>query len=704
MTLGSSRDYRYDPLYRAIKVTEMTRTVEGAYRALFDRLKAISNLGLIPEFLEMAKYPKYEHHHGTLHQVECLIDCCRADERIPEKYCDPLRLSAVFLHTGHLPFTISTERALLLASHMGTDVTEDGPRAYVRQRVEPVARTLWSNNEGQERIFNKVFSLEGYELFYRYLSAYELLNSWSQLKRQMKLDEDDLTVAVKNLLDEQNDGYFYLQLADMADYVQRDALYFGTARLDISPTHLYGSGTTQHLPDSQLVTEHTLLASSREYLRGRFYESDEIRCASRLYEKIVASLMLSRNFQFDWLKEDDVSFRMIICDNRLPRSMKPAGLPPKWTRRAKDLLGGNTGFSILFRLPYIPFSKEYDCVDFEYVLIGKKKSKRGLLSYPYETGVLLDVDYSSGVGLPIPATHRWFSIGLYNSRERSLAHIMRIVGRLSCYWSLEGVKEMRPSDVDLIMEGFGKHLSWTGHCRLNNSGVTVAVGDAIGRIDIGRAARSSPFVVRLLRALRSVKAYEPLWANFYNHMWLSFFDGFSWDHNEPSAEVRSEFARTALALPPRLLNYSDVRSHLERLREMLRTMLIEGSCGDDRKGDYFEAMCVIDVLLQDDAQDRLVLNGMIVVDPTLPKRERDVHEFDIIDLKLSSTGGAECWVYACSIADKYIQENHDQLFRLAAHIHYLYPELAVRTRYMVPENKDRGSWEPKAEETGISWN
>jgi len=117
--MSEKRDFRYDPLYRVVDVTEEISFIEGNFKGLFDRLKGINNLGIIPEVLEMAKYPKYEHHLGTVYQINCLLDMNKGI--IPDKYYLPLKLSALFLHSGHLPFTCSTERALLLASGLGTD-------------------------------------------------------------------------------------------------------------------------------------------------------------------------------------------------------------------------------------------------------------------------------------------------------------------------------------------------------------------------------------------------------------------------------------------------------------------------------------------------------------------------------------------------------------------------------------------------------
>jgi HD superfamily phosphohydrolase len=116
--MSIERKFRYDPLYRVIDETDEMRFVEGSFKTLFDRLKGISNLGLIPEVFEMARYPKYEHAIGTVYQVNSLLSI--VDKKaIPQKYAIPLKFASLFLHLGHFPFTYSSERALLLACNTG---------------------------------------------------------------------------------------------------------------------------------------------------------------------------------------------------------------------------------------------------------------------------------------------------------------------------------------------------------------------------------------------------------------------------------------------------------------------------------------------------------------------------------------------------------------------------------------------------------
>jgi len=241
-------------------------------------------LGIIPEILEMARYPKYEHHLGTVYQINCLLEGDK--EIIPEKYHLPLKLSALVLHVGHLPFTYSTERALLLASSLGAEDRDNKAKKYVQKSVEKTLQQVNFDKEEQQKHLEKLFSLEIYKSLYKYFSCQIFLKNWGNIQNRYRLKDEDKETIIRNLIDPKNDGYRYLELTNKVDFVQRDALYIGTVRLDISPKHLYGQGLLEDITDFASVDEEKLIESNLDYMMERFYDSDRIRGFSRLYEKI----------------------------------------------------------------------------------------------------------------------------------------------------------------------------------------------------------------------------------------------------------------------------------------------------------------------------------------------------------------------------------------------------------------------------------
>lgn len=693
------RNFRYDPLYRVIDVTEDMSFIEGNYKGLFDRLKGINNLGIIPEVLEMARYPKYEHHLGTVYQINCLLAYTDKD-MIPEAYRLPLRLSALFLHLGHLPFTYSTERALLLACGLGTGRRDNKAKKYVKERTENVFQKINMDAKEQQYHLEKLFSLENYKNIYRYFSCYLFLKNWGTIRRKYEIKDEEKETIVRNLIDPKSDGYRYLELADKADFVQRDALYFGTVRLDISPRHLYGERLLGPTPGFFSIDEQKLIESNLDYLRERFYDNDRIRWVSRLYEKIVANLILCENFKIEWLDQlDDTQFKRLITENRTP-DIKPANLPVKWTKRAKDLFEGNIKFSMVFELSGIAFEKQRNILDIKYKLLQKGKSIRGLLTYPFEKGVLLDIDYLRKVQFPSHPNYRQFSVSVFqNDSQTRFIELLKIIEQLIRCCSVSNIKN--------IKLGICKHFSWTESTRIDNNDVIEAISETIGNVESGGAYGKGEFITRFLKSITSLKTFDELWHNFENYaLWLSYIMHFVKKHKEDIEEsgIRNVFVEGILSLPVHLLQFKAIKGYIDEIyTKMLELIPAAGST--EKRGHLFEASWLMDKLREKRGRFQFLINGMVVVDPKKSKKERDIQEFDVIETFINERGKAECWIYACSIADDYEEKNREQLFKLAENIHRVYSDLRIRTRYVIPEDKSRGVWKPKEVETGVgNWN
>lgn len=686
-------------------LTEEIRFIEGKFKRLFDRLEGINNLGIIPEVLKMARYSKYEHHLGTVYQINCLLECTNEDI-IPDEYRLPLKLSALFLHVGHLPFTYSTERALLLASSMSTEDNDNKAKKYVKKRIYSCIQKVNFDYNEQQKHLEKVFSLENYKILYRYFSCELFLKNWREIRDKYRLKDEQRTTIVKNLIDFDNDGYVYLELADKADFVQRDALYFGTVRLDISPRHLYGQGISGSKPEFYSVDEKKLIESNLDYLRGKFYDSDVIRWFSRLYEKIVAGLIISKNFKIEWLdKLNDSQFKRLITENITP-DIKQAKLPKKWTKRAKDLFNSSVVFSPVFKLSDISFERVKNAIDIEYELLQKGASIRGLLIYPFEKGLLLDIDYLGKVRFPTHPNYRQFSVSVFqNDSYIKFTELLKLIQQLSKYCSIIDLGNIKTSHIKSIRLGLFKQFSWTGSSRIDNENVNESIAEAIRDIEETDSYGIGGFMAKFLKSLSSIKTFDELWHNFENHLWLSKIEHLrkNKEHIEDFG-IRDDFVEGMVSLPIRLLQYKTTKKYLNDIYKKLLEM-VPNIEENQSKGNVFEALCLIDMMQTRKGRFQFFLNGMVVKDPNKPKEKKDENEFDIIELLINREGKAECWIYACSIADDCKQKNEEQLKKLAESIHNIYSDLKIRTRYVKPKDKSKGIWEPMEEETGVgSWN
>jgi len=686
-------NFRYDPLYRVIDEIEELRIVEGNLKSLFDRLKRINNLGIIPEVFEMARYPKYEHGIGTLHQINSLLEV--TDKNIiPDKYRKPLILASLFSHLGHFPYTYSTERALLLASNLGHRSKENKMKRYVKSKIEEVLNKTGLDAERKQNILSNIFSLRDCKLLYRYFSAKILVEKWGDLKDKINgLSEEDLEVIIRDLIDKENDGYTYLNLADKADFVQRDALYFGTVRIDVSPKHLYG-GISRYNP-SYSVSEEKLIEYNFNYLTERFYDNPIVICFSRLYEKIVASLIISKNFKLEWIeKYDDVQFRRLICDG-IDSDNERVKLPPTWLKRAKNLFEKKINFSLIFNLKGVFFQKEKDVIEIEYELIGKRESERGLLTYPSNTGILLAIDYLNKV--PVYSNYQAFSIRVFqNESNRSFDELLNIIRNLSHYLSFR--------HVNAIRRGLARQLSWTKEVRFSNEAVIRAISDAIQSIE-NDGYKKGDFIEKYLESISNISSFGELWHNFENQLfWKGQIDYFLEQHRkELEKRIYEEFTKGLLSLPVQLLQYKSTKRYLDEIYDKLLEK-ISSDISDDKKGDFFEALVLINKIRTKRGKFQFFLNGMVVIDSDKPRDKQDDNEFDVIELLINEKGQAECWIYACSIADDYELKNKEQITNLADHIHEVFPALIVRTRYVIPKDKNAGEWAPKEEDAGRNYN
>lgn len=688
--------FRYDPLYRVIDETEEMNYIEGNFKIIFDRLKKINNLGLIPEIFKMAKYSKYEHGLGTTYQINSLLDI--VDENtIPDKYRRPLRLASLFLHTGHLPYTYSTERSLLLASNLGKRNKDNKIKKYILKRLKKVMDKMNYDDKMIKNISQNLFSLKEYKQLYKYLSAEILIDKWGNLKNRFNdLEDDDLKVIIKNLIDRENHGYKFLILADKADYVQRDALYFGTVRIDIFPKHLY-SEISKYNPKLSL-SEEKLIEANLNYLTERFYNDSEVVWFSRLYEKILASLIISDNFKLLWLEYNDDEFKRLIIDN-FEKDNNKTNLPPNWIKRAKELFTGEISYSSIFELKGISFQKEKDAIDIEYELIKKNESERGLLTYPFDKGILIAVDYleKKKHEYPVNPNYNVFSISVFqDDSKKSFLELMKIFKNLSYYLSIIHVENCRTN--------FGKELSWTKHVRFKNEAVIDAISEAILSIEENESNKGD-FIEKFLKSISNISTFNDLWSNFENqYIWEGQLNNFLKKHRDQfeEEEIHKYFTEGLLLLPVQLLQFGSTKKYIDKIYfELLQ--IISSIDDNARKGDFFEALCLLDKIRTKRGSFQFFLNGMVVIDPEKSKNKQDDNEFDIIELIINDNGKVECWIYACSIADDYKSNNQVQITKLADHIHSVFPDLTICTRYVIPEDKNTNQWSLKIEDAGRNY-
>jgi len=710
-----TKNFRHDLLYRVIDESIEMQVIENIVKPSFERLKKINSLGLLPEIIEMAKYSKYEHAIGAIYQINCLIDINEKEgiKKIEPKYYRPLKISAEFLHLGHFPFTYSTERALLISFIVSDLEKSQKDKEKVRKKIENSLQYLDLEDIKKSEFIERIFSLEDFKYLYRFFSVNLLLENWNKFSskfRDGKLTDEDKKIIIGNLIDFESHGYQYLSLADRADYVQRDSLYFGTIKIDISPRQLYPKA----LEDIRIVTvEEQFLIHNLEYLNEVFYTTPQVISFTRLYEKIVAALILSENFDFRWLSDyDDDSFRWLICESK-NKNNKKIDLPEQWIDRADKLFKKHLSFDRVFSIIGVQFSKPNTIVEIEHVLIGDDKPKIDLLSYPFDRGILVSIDYSQ-VELfddteylpspddgesPSPENNtQYFDILVFqNKKQKDLSELLKIIANLSRFLS--------PNDYTKVREGIGNLLSKTRLHTVKNSAVLRSIAESIIKID-EIDPQNDLFLIRYIDVLSKDPEFDDLWKKSDLTIWKemilsklkSYVENSHFDKNEAYIRI----FRDILNLPIKLLQSETSNVFQNKICEVLIQKLNDQS-EKEKWGDIFEALCLIEKIKQPEGIFQMFISGHTVVDPA-NKSKTDKNEYDILELRLTETDNAELWIYCCSISKGIEGNNKKQLTTLYDAIRKDYPELTIRTKFFIPENRSKKKWTPKMIESGMNSN
>lgn len=691
--MNSSTSLIYDPLYRVIDDVGDFESVEGKFKWEFEKLKNIGNLGVIPRIYEMAEYPKYEHTIGVIHQISNLLKIAD-EETVPKRYRKPLRVASMFIHVGHLPFTFTTERALLIAAKMGDREEKNKIHNYILRRIRSaIGESSISEDRGKE-IINDMFSLKRTKSLYRFFSADIVAGRKRDILSKNYVKEGRIKTVVDNIIDRSNDGYKFLELANKADYVQRDALYLGTVKIDLPPEHLY-SNISRYDPTFG-INEERLIDVNLKYLKDRFYDSDESIWFSGLLEKVFASMMLSSNFESEYVEDyGDSEFERLITERR-DRENEVVGLPERWSKRAEQIFAGDIEFEKVFCVGNegSPLHYDGDIIDLEYELLDKSQSKRGLLNYPFEDDILVYLDYEDTDTVLEDEHINTISIKLFRRKNSNeIDSILKVVSNT--------VKNIGFSGVAEIRKGVSSLLSETGYVRFNNSfGLSQRVTSLISRAVKRLEADDDSDIDRgsLLKDIREYQSFSQIWQSWENKVWLMMDGALLRDNSSlmDSKMYQHGFVTGLLSLPVKLLQYAAPTSFLRTVKTELLQMITEGV---DQKGDIFEAVCLIDRLLNKNDSFQFFINGAIEVNPDLPKDDRDVEEHDIIELRYNDEYGSKIIIYECTSDSNFRSKDRQKLREFAEWIHdERFPNVDIHANHMIPKNKDDGKWEPTLEQ------
>lgn len=690
------RKNRYDPLYRVIDETKEMQLIESTFFEKFDRLKKINNLGIIPEVFEMAKYSKYEHTYGTIYQVNNLIEI--AENVIDQKYQNPLIIAAHFIHIGHCPFTFSTERGVLIACFIGKKTGNLAIQKFVDDKIESAYKTIGKTKENLEPIKKTLYSLTDFKQLYRIFSMAFIVKNWKRINSKAftnALSSDDLKNITHDLLTKNNDGYKYLDLCDRVDYVQRDALYFGAVKIDVSPKHIYRKSSRYH--PIAASDETKLIDANLEYLSNVYYRHKSVIYFTALYEKIIAALILEKNFKLEYLEElNDESFKRLICQNKMENGQ--VKLSKIWCKRADDLFNKRIKFHFVFFIEEVQFSEDKSIIEIEEQLITQNGEFNELLEYPFRNLVLLSMDHSKRQ-MTFSPNMRLFDFHFFiNNDARDLTELLKIINRLSSKISVKNHEK--------ISRGIGNLMSPTGKCRINNKPVNTEVAKQILLFERENNCQWET-LKSFLDTLFGLEEFEEIRSDVAIYIMKNLYLRYSEENLELSDEriidIYAEIVRTIFTLSIEILQNPKFCPFFEQINKILSHSITTVK-NEGQRGIIFEAICLLAEIGKTIGNVPLIINGLVVIDPSKEKESQDHHEYDILKFFLNENNQAELHIFVCSISDGIRANNKQSISDLADEINLNYPELIIKTWYMIPKDKKKENWKPILEETGRSYN
>ncbi len=619
---------RNDPLYRVIELPPIVNKVDGKFNELTNRLDKMNSLGLVAFLHQAARYPKAEHRYGLIHQVKTMLDSPWFEKRRKE-HGDAMLLSACFLHLGHMPFTVSSERAFLLACRQDEDV-----RNLLTSIIDTVYPKADMSEAAARNIERDFLCLNRPHRLYRWISAYRMLKNESKTNSILDsvdtLKDDNSEImqeAVRNLVDSNYIGYDYLKWANRADYIQRDGLYFGTVRLDISAKHLY---KRDFLNPIRPTDEWALLAQNRTYLVNHIYEPPRLKGEIASYEHMLAHFMSMQNFDAGWMLEwSDLELKDFLetgkYENERIIYAKAAQRGEQFLKQQSMLDRGLTVYGISHSSDG-PAGLEDSFVE---------HTGTGLFRYPFEDGFAIRPEISGDQELVHDDKMR-FDVGFYVADDKLNGH--RFFSTLNQALMYSEIRHQQKTQRAL-----GALLTHEERCEISNESIQRCISEGLKEI----WHRDPRNFRELWDMFEKAKLWECLWNNFANFWQLmevrQFLDRANDPENESAYdEMFQKLARSLLAFPVVVWSYKQPNSFLKKLKDCLWSIFNDNNDGGER-GCLFEAICLVDRILDgSDVGKWIYINGLeiyqeIETDANESMEVMPTKEFDIIEMYISGT-------------------------------------------------------------------
>lgn len=298
-----------DPAFRSqvILTGPALALYEGA-QSQFERLKGLKNLGLLAHVHDVAVHSRHQHLVGLLRIFNKL--CQQPKEKgLPKDFLWSFWARLCFAQTGHAAMSYDSEKAVLLAAH-----SDAGFKADLRVLIQPVIDAVEACPKCKKACPVRDAAVAEAGVWFEQMVE---RNRWHQLHRWIAalklLDNAKLLDVLSGQVVNQNNrlGFSrpealkmliaptcswdtsFVNLSRM-DFIVRDLAYAGTLGIQMDVDNLVACANLPH-------SDWKLLGNLSNYMYETLYESLSAQTVSVLFQRSLASLLISKKVGLDSL-------------------------------------------------------------------------------------------------------------------------------------------------------------------------------------------------------------------------------------------------------------------------------------------------------------------------------------------------------------------------------------------------------------------
>ena len=288
--LYRNRKYELDHIYKLIPLEETYKTLfpAGKLTDEFERLKNVSQLGLISKIFPLSKHNKFEHSLGVYHLVNRVLE--KGDIRKNANLkTNSLRIAALTHSIGHFSFTFAAEKTVLFLASVSPKIHD-----VVYNMLSSVGAEICNNcnKRGQrDKCYKMVLKDEDIFNFFRWISAYKLLQKKDNLN-QLGLKDFHFKELLKYLVCNENIGKKLLDILDKIDYVIRDHHYLGLIKVDLNIDYYLSAIKIDSQKNLRFHRIERTINELEKYLIDTVYYHRKVKALEGMYGKVLKQCIL----------------------------------------------------------------------------------------------------------------------------------------------------------------------------------------------------------------------------------------------------------------------------------------------------------------------------------------------------------------------------------------------------------------------------